>query len=453
MKPSKYNIALKTRDTNRYFIFNSRTQAVVELPKPILESVRSGECLGLPKLVAASLLKQGLLVGDESDETLAVMSGVLKRRMHKDIRLVLIPTYHCNLRCPYCYEGQITSTETPELRGWADNVIQFLSAQLEQPNTQGATIGFFGGEPLLAAAECWEVAEKASSLLASKNQLFYCTLTTNGSIVNTAVKQLLKYVNSIQVTLDGVADDHDRWRCYANQKGTYDTILKFIAASNVAKVEKTTIRMHLHDFSDQHIQKCARELYKQLGDCRGVSIYFNCPKHACYQQGMTCSHDEEWSLEVAQAVQKALRIFGEEGWPADRIHHADAMGPRTLRVDVSCAMIGRNAFIIDGHNEISFCPVAVRNPHMLLGHLESSTARFEPIRHELTENWAAPSQCERCRALPVCQSGCYAKAVVNCKDIHAPYCETGRINHLIRKACAIQNDLDVETVELLDNLK
>jgi uncharacterized protein len=453
MKPSQYNLVVHSRAEDRYCVFNSRTRAIVELPKSLIDVLYSGQCQGVPKLLASSLARQGILVGDAVDEAGVTLSLALRQRSRSDVRLILIPTYQCNLRCRYCYEAEALETQKPELAGWPEAVLEFLAAQTALPHTPGATLAFFGGEPLLAAHACRIVAEQAHALLQERQQIYYATLTTNGTILNADVREFLKHVNSVQVTLDGVGAEHDGWRCGPSQRGTYEPILKFLAACDAAGVQNTTIRFHMHGATDEYLRQCARELHDRIGGLASVHVYFICVRHSCFEQGMTCSHDETWSLHVDRSLLNAREIFLAEGWdPARVVAMDDSLQTPGNGVNVACNMVGERTFILDGHWNVSFCPVAVRNPQLLLGHLHSGGVAFTPLREELVRRSGLFATCPTCRALPFCRGGCYAKALIQLGSVEQPLCDLPRIDHLIRQACAMECGWNIEDSELLDEI-
>ena len=61
------------------------------------------------------------------------------------MRLTLVPTIACNLRCPYCFEKSkpkgVISNET------CDKIIDFIKRDKRNPCLD---LNWFGGEPLLA---------------------------------------------------------------------------------------------------------------------------------------------------------------------------------------------------------------------------------------------------------------------------------------------------------------
>jgi uncharacterized protein len=92
-------------------------------------------------------------------------------------------------------------------------------------------ITFFGGEPLLRPDYIKEVIEYATS---TKDPIDKFSILSNGTIWNDEVADVLKYMRdscsnpTLQVSLDGNRDSHDKHRKFPDGRGSYDQIIENI---------------------------------------------------------------------------------------------------------------------------------------------------------------------------------------------------------------------------------
>ncbi len=114
-------------------------------------------------------------------------------------------TRRCNLRCVHCYsdsrdqnyEGELT---TPQALKVLDDLAEF----------QAPTVLFSGGEPLMRP-DLFELAE------AARSKGLRCVLSTNGYFISPDVAKKIQEVgfSYVGVSIDGLRESHDRFRCSA----------------------------------------------------------------------------------------------------------------------------------------------------------------------------------------------------------------------------------------------
>jgi sulfatase maturation enzyme AslB (radical SAM superfamily) len=118
-----------------------------------------------------------------------------------DIRVLQVhPSLRCNLRCLHCY-SESSPQEARELS------LALLQDAISDARAEGYNVvGVSGGEPLLYSA--------LPQLLAHARSLGMITsITTNGMLLTQQrIEQLHDVVNLIAISLDGVAESHNRMR-------------------------------------------------------------------------------------------------------------------------------------------------------------------------------------------------------------------------------------------------
>ena len=124
-----------------------------------------------------------------------------------------------------------------------EEVISSVKAILKSKSDKSISITWFGGEPFLG----WKAISEISDFLISENIQFYATAITNGSICSDdIIKRIDDYkIKRLQITLDGIREQHDSKRIFKNGKPSFnlliDNIHRFINKTNV----KISIRINI----------------------------------------------------------------------------------------------------------------------------------------------------------------------------------------------------------------
>ncbi len=127
------------------------------------------------------------------------LSGILRTQLPAQsvpIAITMALTYRCNLRCRYC---QIWKAAGREL------TTRQVKVAIDELSGAGmARLGLTGGEPLLRP-DFPEIVSHA------KGRGLFCTVFTNGSLVDGALPSLRK-LDAVLISLDGPRELHDAMR-------------------------------------------------------------------------------------------------------------------------------------------------------------------------------------------------------------------------------------------------
>ena len=149
--------------------------------------------------------------------------------------VIVIPTFSCNCRCPYCYEDHAAVDMKDEV---VESVKLFLNNQ-KKNGSKRLQLEFFGGEPTLKLNMVFNLSEYAKNLFSDSDNRYKGSMTTNGTRLDFDIfKQLNELgVRSFQITFDGPKSLHDKTRVFANGSGSFDVIwnnLESIRQSNLS---------------------------------------------------------------------------------------------------------------------------------------------------------------------------------------------------------------------------
>ncbi|WBW49403.1 4Fe-4S cluster-binding domain-containing protein [Peptoniphilus equinus] len=149
----------------------------------------------------------------------------------------------CNFDCIYCFGDGGNYGRKESLMSWevAKKIIDHWIENIN-PKTKIYYVNFFGGEPFLNIELIEKVVSYLNSIEKLKRKIQYI-VTTNGSIFNTKIRNLLNSNNfEISISIDGLYFIHNKNRPDKSRMDTFDNVL-----------------INYHKFS-----KCAKSLSAQI---------------------------------------------------------------------------------------------------------------------------------------------------------------------------------------------
>lgn len=191
---------------------------------------------------------------------------------HDALHLIVMPTEQCNLRCTYCYEDFSRGRMPPP-------VIRGLKRFLDRraPELRRLVLGWFGGEPLLAADIVAEVQRHVQALARRHPGLATsASMTTNAVLLSRRrFEQLLDLgVREYQITLDGPRDIHDRKRVRRGGQGTFDRIWSNLVAASAIDQDFTILaRVHVGPDNEAVLPSFIDEFRAAFGGDRRFRLF------------------------------------------------------------------------------------------------------------------------------------------------------------------------------------
>ena len=243
-----------------------------------------------------SLIARGYLTDKSVDEEREYVVR-LTHRFH-DIAInrqrpgfLIIPTYECNLRCPYCFEtetridlnkeGRLLTVMSPEMADAAFQTIEIMVRRKLRPNQtyedalSRLRITLYGGEPLMRPT--LPIVDYIVKRGRALGMNFYAI--TNGVELQD-FEHLLgpDGISGMQITLDGPEEIHDVNRLGPRYRHTYFTIMDNFELA-VRRGAKVSVRVHTDWKSIGRTSEITGELARRgLLDSPNLSVY-TVPRH------------------------------------------------------------------------------------------------------------------------------------------------------------------------------
>jgi len=352
---------------------------------------------------------------------------------------LFMPTYDCNLRCPYCFQdhmrtdGRFGHLLKQMPLAMVDRLfaampkIEALHGIPAEASPQ-LDIGFFGGEPLLAANR--PIVEHVIRRGLDRGEAKFWAIS-NGTELD-AYEDLLSpdRLGSIQITLDGPPREHDRRRIYADGRGSWDRIAANISMAldrGIMVAIRTNVdRNNVDDLADlaEELIRHGWVRYPNFGSQVAPIRASNDKTDAGgtldtweLDRLLTAMRSANPDLEILGRVDDSLRsqarrIFSHRGLPAFKPSFCSAH---------------TGMYIFDTFGDIYACWEKTGDEKIRIGHVdESSEVQFSFDLRALWQGRTVASNpvCLKCRYNLFCGGGCAVLAAGHSGgDFYRNYCD------------------------------
>jgi uncharacterized protein len=273
------------------------------------------------------------------------------------LKLIIMPTEKCNLRCKYCYEDFKLGKMSPDIQRAVIKLIRSAAPRLTE-----LELDWFGGEPLLAA-EIVEAVSQAVAVICNDNLVKYrFSATTNAVLLSPARIESLSQagVKSFQITLDGDATFHDAYRITADGLGTFHEILQNLAhIRNSSRAVNVTLRLHYTPISLDNVKALIESLAELIGEDPRFTVFFHSVNNL---GGAGGSQVLPWPSHGAKAAAEASLL-------AHAKKHG--LGVSDIGAQYICYAARVNSFVIRSDGRINKCTVALESPRNQVGRLST----------------------------------------------------------------------------------
>ncbi|MDR1835399.1 MAG: AmmeMemoRadiSam system radical SAM enzyme [Fusobacteriaceae bacterium] len=186
-------------------------------------------------------------------------------------RILSVGSYGCNFRCPFCQNHTIAQADGHHAP-WRYVGPEELTAEAVRLIPSGNIgIAFTYNEPLI----CPEYIKDCARL--AKNYHLKTVLVTNGSVNEPALRELLPFVDAMNIDLKGFTEEF-----YKSVGGTLETVKNTITLSRPhAHIELTKLvvpRMNDTDEDMENMARWIRSVHEEIP--LHVSRFFPCYKMA-----------------------------------------------------------------------------------------------------------------------------------------------------------------------------
>lgn len=381
------------------------------------------------------------LLPEEEETFFAHLAGRLHQRaLQQAPSYIFMPTYDCNLRCSYCYQDHMRSDcgfhhlLRTMGRPMIDRIFAALPCIEERHGLDPAAprrrnIGFFGGEPLLAANR-----PAVEHILARAFEMGEADLwaVTNGTELD-AYRDLLgpAGIARLQITLDGPPEQHDARRIYADGSGSFERIARNLTMA-LDLGAQVSVRLNVDRGNLAQLPAIADEIVARgWNDRPGFSAYTS-PVRAgngkTDARGTLSSWDLDRALTALRQEHPSLRALArpDEGMRARSRRIFDA--PEEILPSLRPSFCGAHdrMYIFDPFGDIYACWERTGDRDVRVGHV--TPEGDVELRDDQMQIWrgrtvASNPVCRRCRFALHCGGGCAVLALSKNGAFNSNYCD------------------------------
>jgi uncharacterized protein len=410
------------------------------MPEPPIE----GKVIPPSQNTIERLKKRGYLTEKTVEEEEAFFSQFATKLHHWQSRLmphyIIMPTYNCNLRCPYCFQDEMRTNPAFNhlLRTMQPEMVERIFAAMPQIELghgvpEDANLPrqftFFGGEPLLEKSHpiIEYIVNKALSLGQAK-----FSAVTNGTELH-AYQDLLcpEKISVLQITLDGPPSEHDQRRIYADGSGSYGKIAPNITRA-LDKGVKVSIRMNIDRNNINLLPELAEEITKQGWEkYQGFSAY-TAPIHLGNEKTDVKTTFTSWELDQAldqlrlEHPNMQLIRRPDDGLQARVKQLFEQQHDPLPNFKPSFCGAHNKMYIFDAFGDIYACWEKTGDPKIRIGYITENSEVI--LNEELNQTWRNRTvitnpTCRQCRYAFYCGGGCAVLAMNHKGKFHTNYCD------------------------------
>lgn len=393
-KWSKYSFLFKKG--GHFFLYSSLSNSFALLDSDtyeLLNKVRAGEhCVEINEDVLSVLHRMYAINVNEDLAINQIRFISQKRKFSQDtLSLTINPTLSCNFNCPYCFESNHPNrfmTEDVE-----NDIVSFVE---HKEGVKFLNIMWFGGEPLLG----FKNIQRLTNKLSEKVSHYSASMISNGYLLTPSVVSCLEElkIRMIQITLDGLADSHDKKRCLKSGAPTFGRIIQnIIYCIEKAPSVQIVVRVNIDNNNpDDYFKVYDFFASKNITKVDVVPGFIVDREH----DTPTCAFNHR------QIVTFMCNLFNN--------HKIKPISFFPSLMRNSCSARNINSLVIGPEGELYKCWEEVGRKECIVGNLTDATYNRElMLRYTVGIDQLDDPQCIDCGLLPICDGGCPRVRILN----------------------------------------
>lgn len=395
--PSRFNVISKK---NNYLkIYNSYTGVIAKFEKDdkdkAIKVLRSKDLSrNTEDPLIDFMVEKGFLVSAHVDQLkMATAQKVYNLSNNRTLSLILMPNEDCNFRCVYCYEDFIKKEMREEVQ---NGIVNYVRKNIQKYDS--LFISWFGGEPLISFGVIKDLSTKLMDICEKAGVSYNAGITTNGYKLSMEVfEELLSYgVTNFQITLDGLAETHDKYRMGKNGEKTFERIMENLLDikqsdhENFVIVLRSNINEEITKGFNKYIDLVAGKFVK---DNRFLLHFVSV---------LNLKGDQSGDIHLCDTKALFPYYYYAKDKGFDFNFYKNSMQPGGSE----CYATDPNSFVIGSDGMVYKCTVAFNNPANHVGDINSDgVMKIDEGRISLWVTGGAneDSACTSCFYRPSCQ--------------------------------------------------
>lgn len=268
---SKYNLFKNIPNENLIICVNLLKASYSKIDPNDLTNLYNLEQIKENDEILKYFIHQGIIVNYDELEFLKAMVLRNSNNINNNVvKITIAVTLACNFNCPYCFENHKSGKMNNEIQ---DKVFKLIKEMVKASNNKKLQITWYGGEPLLAI-DVIESLSKRIIEFVEKEKIFYTSsIITNGFLLNQKNIEILNKarITHYQITLDGIAENHNITRHLINGQPSFDQIINNLLNNKING--HIVIRHNVHKGNKQDIKKL-KKLIEEIRQKSGNDLEY-----------------------------------------------------------------------------------------------------------------------------------------------------------------------------------
>lgn len=378
MKLSKYARLIELDGGTHFCLANTINKALVSLTRDRVDDGDLVDSAFAPDELLA-LESLGFFTVDEEGERLAREVASSPKRISTSIELSL----ECNLRCPYCYQGDDKVSRLIPLEVLS-SFEEWVVAAIARPGVKELSVKVLGGEPSIRWTLIEPTLYRVYSQCKQRDIRFILMIDTNACFIEPFLS--INYADKLLFTIPVTHEScHNSVRKDVSGRGTYDLTLRNAFRLQEDHPRSTIVLRHNTDeqnaplFADYLDDLAKRGFAKPLVDLSYTASFQNTD----YRNKLNYSDFLKWRFE--------------KGIPALISHSFPVLISPTMHLN-PCQRMERNSFKLFSDGTIGYCAMDFfsHNRNEVLSSLETADSPFFETRPKL------PEKCFTCSSFFLC---------------------------------------------------
>ncbi len=370
---SKYNILIDN------ILYNTKTKSVIELDENTRNKIKKANIDNFSSDEINILKENGFLIEKEKDDYEDILNQ-LEKVEKENLNIIFFATLECNFRCLYCYEDHINEYVS---RDQYNNILNIIK---ELKEIKCINISWFGGEPTIRSNDIIYFLTELNEYAKQNNIKVTSNMTTNFYLVNYKLftKFLELGLRDFQVTLDGLATTHDKYRPLVGNKGSFDQVNEnLLSAKNSEEKFKINLRLNFDKTTDY------TEYLTYINKTFLCDSRFKITIHEIGQWGRKLDFACE-ANEIENRYNEIWGIMKKIGIPLESNNKINFVS--------SCYACYKNSICIMPNGNILKCTVHLDDDNNIVGNLNNNTFFIDD------SFWTNMhfKECPKCIAFPTC---------------------------------------------------
>jgi uncharacterized protein len=348
-KVSHYNIfSLPINEKGQRILLNTRTGKELLVPAVCYEAIANNYLEIIPKKVFDNLLNYGIFVPSTEVELETIVAENKNDIAENDtLYEVIMPSASCQLGCHYCGQQHTKHSMDFEVM---NAITDRINTKLSTGQYKKLYIAWFGGEPLMALQQIRGLTSFFKELAAKHNVKYTAKMVSNGlSLKENIFRELATElsVETVEVTLDGIAEYHDKNRYTKEGHNSFDIILKnLVSITSMSDYKNLGCRISLRSNIDKD-------------NLEGFVPLLNLLSKHNFQDKISYIYPIRiyaWGNEAdLNSASKEAHATEELYWFSEVAKHKFNLSPIPKRKKTVCLTVNKDSDVYDAYGNIHNC--------------------------------------------------------------------------------------------------